>query len=189
MRPFYRVLLLLLLFPPFVAAAAGWFAAPSFLHPARRLLTPDLIREADASFADTGTHREGLLVRAPDGALLHGWKVRPANPNGSWILAFHGVADNRVGVVSQSEFLLRAGYNVVMMDARAHGESEGPIATYGWLERNDTRAVIDALLTREYPEHILALGESMGVAIAVESAAVDPRDRSGRRRGFFRQSR
>ena len=64
------------------------------------------------------------------------------------MLLFHGVADNRVGVIGQSEFLLRAGYSVVMMDARAHGASEGQIATYGWLERNDTRAILDALLAQ-----------------------------------------
>src|SRR6202171_6519510 len=82
---------------------------------------------------------------------LRGWKVRPKNPNGSWVLLFHGVADNRIGVIGQSEFLLRAGYSVVMMDARAHGVSGGPIATYGWLERNDTRAIIEALLA---PDHV-----------------------------------
>jgi uncharacterized protein len=59
-----------------------------------------------------------------------------------------------VGVIGQSEFLLRAGYGVIMMDARGHGASEGPIATYGWLERNDTRAVIDALVSSEAPSDI-----------------------------------
>ncbi len=115
------------------------------------------------------------MVRASDGALLHGWKVVPANPNGSWILAFHGVADNRAGIVGQSEILLRAGYSVVMMDARAHGESEGAMATYGWLERNDTRAVVDVLVSAEHPKHIFALGESMGAGIALQSAGVDSR--------------
>jgi pimeloyl-ACP methyl ester carboxylesterase len=62
-----------------------------------------------------------------------------------------------------------------MMDARAHGESGGPMATYGWLERNDTRAIIDALEVAEHPRHIFALGESMGAGIAVQSAAVDNR--------------
>jgi pimeloyl-ACP methyl ester carboxylesterase len=101
-----------------------------------------------------------------------------------------------------------------MMDARAHGASEGPIATYGWLERNDTKAIIDALILNEVgryadeqirsgkwklvkedqlsaadlrkpvqtpdprpgtPEHIFALGESMGAGIALQSAAADPR--------------
>jgi alpha-beta hydrolase superfamily lysophospholipase len=148
-RRLIRILLILLLFPPLLAALAGWLVGPGFLHPIRRQLTPDLIREADASLAVTKSQREDFNVRAPDGVLLRGWKVRPPIPNGSWVLLFHGVADNRVGVIGQSEFLLRAGYSVVMMDARAHGASEGPMATYGWLERNDTRAILDALILTE----------------------------------------
>ena len=197
-RRLIRIALILLLFPPLLAAVAGWLSGPAFLHPIRRHLTPGLIREADASFAVTGATREDFDVRAPDGAPLRGWKVRPKNPNGSWVLLFHGVADNRIGVVGLSEFLLRAGYSVVMMDARAHGASGGPIATYGWLERSDTRAIIDALLAdpsvrRAQPApvastssftsftsspssfHIFALGESMGAGIALQSAAGDPR--------------
>jgi len=175
LRRALRILLILLLFPPFLAAVGGWLAGPAFLHPIRRELGPDLIREADASFAVTGATREEFDVRAPDGALLRGWKVRPRNPNGSWVLLFHGVADNRVGVIGHSELLLRAGYSVVMMDARAHGASDGPIATYGWLERSDTRAIIDALESAEHPQHLFALGESMGAGIALQSAAADPR--------------
>jgi len=174
-RRLLRIALILLLFPPLLAAVAGWLAAPAFLHPIRRELTPDLIREAEASFAVTGATREDFDVRAPDGAPLRGWKVRPKNPDGTWVLLFHGVADNRVGVIGQSEFLLRDGYSVVMMDARAHGASGGPIATYGWLERNDTRAIIDALESSEHPRHIFALGESMGAGIVLQSAAADPR--------------
>ena len=203
-RRLIRIALILLLFPPLLSAIGGWLFAPAFLTPLRRELTPDLIREADVSFATTNSHREEFDVRAPDGVLLRGWKVRPPNPNGSWVLLFHGVADNRIGVVGQSEFLLRAGYSVVMMDARAHGASEGPIATYGWLERNDTHAIIDALLADRSvvaarqssmppasssapftsvtssvpstsPFHLFALGESMGAGIVLQSAAVDPR--------------
>lgn len=191
-RRIVRVTLILLFLPPVLAAVAGWLVAPAYLDPLRRELTPDLIREADVSFALTHADRERFDVRAPDGALLRGWKVTPPNPDGSWVLLFHGVADNRVGVSGQAELLLRAGYSVVMMDARAHGASEGSIATYGWLERNDTRAAIDALfhdaeqrcLSTRYhgagnpcplPRHIFALGESMGAGIALESAASDPR--------------
>jgi alpha-beta hydrolase superfamily lysophospholipase len=194
-RRLIRIALILLLFPPLLAAVAGWLAGPAFLHPIRRELTPDLIREADASFAVTGATRDDFEVTAPDGAILRGWKVHPKNPNGSWVLVFHGVADNRVGVIGQSEFLLRAGYSIVMMDARAHGASGGPIATYGWLERNDTRAIIDALFYSENHKyiirqmsinpdlpllprpamHIFALGESMGAGIVLQSAGADPR--------------
>jgi alpha-beta hydrolase superfamily lysophospholipase len=162
-RRLIRILLILLLLPPILAGVAGWLVAPGFLHPIRRELTPDLIREADASFAHSGGHREDFNVRAPDGVLLRGWIVRPDQSNGNWVLLFHGVADNRVGVIGQSEFLLRAGYSVVMMDARAHGASEGQLATYGWLERNDTKAVLDALLTSE---NALSSPNSVGAGLA-----------------------
>jgi fermentation-respiration switch protein FrsA (DUF1100 family) len=150
-RRLIRIALILLVFPPVLAAVAGWLAAPGFLHPLRRELTADLIREADASLAVTHSAREDFNVRAADGVILRGWKLVPPNPHGDWVLLFHGVADNRVGVIGQSEFLLRAGYSIVMMDARAHGASAGPIATYGWLERQDTKAVIDALLASLVP--------------------------------------
>lgn len=175
MRLLVRWLVILLVFPPALAALAGLLVAPAYLHPLRHELTPDLVREADAAFAHVHATKENFSVRAADGTLLQGWKVRPAAPNGSWVLLFHGVADNRVGVTGQAEFLLRAGYSVAMMDARAHGESGGAMATYGWLERDDTRAILDALAASEHPAHIFALGESMGAGIALQSAAADPR--------------
>src|SRR5215467_11475211 len=191
-RRLIRIALIWLLLPPVLAAVAGWMVAPWYLKPIRRELTADLVHEADTSFAVSHADRQDFDVRAPDGVMLRGWKVTPPSPNGSWVLLFHGVADNRVGVIGQLEFLLRAGYSVVMMDARGHGASEGSIATYGWLERNDTKAVIDALNADFMqrcaaiqwhglggpvcaPNHIFALGESMGAGIALQSAAADPR--------------
>jgi len=185
-RRLIRIALLLLLFPPLLAAVLGWLAGPSFLHPVRLVFTVADVREADDTFNYIGAHREDFDVRAPDGVLLRGWKVRAKNPNGNWVLVFHGVADNRMGVMGQAEILLRAGYSVVMMDARAHGASEGAMATYGWLERQDTRAIIDALFSSESSAsltssasstsgHLFALGESMGAGIALQSAAIDPR--------------
>jgi len=175
MNRLIRIALILILFPAFLSAVGGWFAGPMFLHPMKRALTADLIREADESFKHTHGRREDFVVRAPDGAVLRGWKVHAENPNGSWVLLFHGVSDNRVGVIGQSEFLLQNGYNVVMMDTRCHGESGGEIATYGWLERKDASAVIDALEASEKPQHLFVLGESMGAGIALQTAGADPR--------------
>jgi fermentation-respiration switch protein FrsA (DUF1100 family) len=175
MTKLVRILVILLLFPAALAAVGGWLSGPLFLHPMKRHLTAELIREADASFAHTGGQVEDFTVRAPDGVLLHGWKVRAAKPNGCWVLLFHGVGDNRIGVIGQSEPLLQGGYSVVMMDGRAHGESEGSIATYGWLEVKDVSAVIDLLDQSEKPQHLFALGESMGAGVALQAAGGDPR--------------
>lgn len=174
-----RVLLILavavIVLTPVAADLAGGAIGGGILHPMRRPLTPALIADADEHFARVHAQREEFDVRAGDGALLHGWKVRPREPDGDWVLLFHGVSDNRDGMAGHAEMLLRHGYSVVMMDARAHGASEGPMATYGWMERNDTRAVIGALLEKDTPHCLFALGESMGAAIALQSAGIEPR--------------
>jgi len=157
---------------------AGEGIGSGILHPARRALTPELVAQADQAFTRAGAMREDFIVTAPGGARLRGWKVRAAHPNGDWVLLFHGVSDNRAGMIGQAEMLLRHGYCVVMMDARGSGESEGPMVTYGWLERNDTRAIVDALVATEglpASTNIFASGESMGAAVALQSAGVELR--------------
>jgi dipeptidyl aminopeptidase/acylaminoacyl peptidase len=156
-----------------LTGAAGYFIGPAILHPMN--LHPERTAQTEAMLARTGATKENFEVRAPDGVTLKGWKVRAAQPNGDWILVLHGVSDNRTGNLGHAEFLLRNGYNVVMMDSRAHGESGGAMVTYGWLERHDTVAVIDALMSSEKVAHLGALGVSMGAANALQSAAIDPR--------------
>lgn len=175
MRVLLRVVVIAVFLAALLAAIVGWMAGPAFLHPLHRELTPELVQAAASTFDEIHAHRDEFDVTAPDGVPLRGWKVRPAAPNGSWVLLFHGVADNRIGVLGHARLLLLAGYGVVMMDSRCHGASGGPIATYGWLERRDTSAVLDALNASEHPVHIFALGESMGAGIALQSAGSDPR--------------
>jgi uncharacterized protein len=92
-------------------------------------------------------------------------------------------------MLAHAEFLLTAGYGVVMMDARAHGESGGAMSTYGYLERYDSRVIVDALESSDKPRHIFALGESMGAAVALQSAAVEPRIEEVVAEGAFRNLR
>jgi hypothetical protein len=170
-----KAVFVLLVLLPLVAAGAGTLLAGGMLHPMKRELTAEQVRQADEALARVQAEREEFDMRAPDGALLRGWKVRPPNPNGDWVLLFHGVSDNRVGVMGHAEFLLRNGYGVLMMDSRAHGASEGDKATYGWLERDDTRAIAAALVASEPVHCFFLLGESMGASIALQAAAVEPR--------------
>jgi pimeloyl-ACP methyl ester carboxylesterase len=175
MKRMVRILMILLLFPALLSVVAGWMGAPGFLHPEKRALTPDMVRDADVTFAQIGARRQEFDVRAPDGAMLRGWKVRAAEPNGAWVLVFHGVADNRYGTEEHARMLLQNGYSVVMMDSRAHGASGGEMASYGWLERKDTSAVIDQLERTEHPGDLYALGISMGAGIALQAAGSDAR--------------
>jgi len=158
---------------PFIAAYVGASIGGGILHPAR--LSRMRLAETDQMLQRTGATRLDFNVRASDGVTLKGWKVRPPAPNTDWVLLFHGVSDNRTGVIGHAEFLLRHGYCVLMMDSRDHGESGGDMATYGWKERYDTVAIANALYASEKVRHLYALGVSMGGAIALQSAAVEPR--------------
>ena len=157
------------------SALVGEMMGPGVLHPMVRSVTPESVQESERQFRTIGATIENFNVTASDGVSLRGWKVRPASPNRDWVLLFHGVSDNRTGMTGQAKLLLRHGYGVAMMDSRAHGESGGNMATYGWLERRDTVAIVNALEAAEEPRGIFALGSSMGAAIALQSAAVEPR--------------
>ena len=158
---------------PLLAAYVGASIGGGILHPMR--LNRMRLDETQAMLARTGATKEDFTAAATDGVQLRGWKVRPPAPNGDWVLLYHGVSDNCTGDIGHAEFLLRHGYSLVMMDARAHGESGGDMATYGWKERHDTVAVTNVLYSSEKVRHLYALGVSMGAAIALQSAAIEPR--------------
>jgi hypothetical protein len=171
-RLFYLILAILCLLPA-AAAVIGAQLSSVILHPAN--LNPDRHQQTTEMLARTGASKEDLEVTAKDGAILRGWKVQPKDPNGDWVLLYHGISDNRTGNLGHAEFLLTNRYSLVMMDSRAHGQSGGAMATYGWKERGDTRQIVDALYASESVHHLYALGVSMGAAIALQSAAVEPR--------------
>ncbi|HVO80298.1 MAG TPA: alpha/beta hydrolase [Terriglobales bacterium] len=173
MRRFLQIAIALLVLIPLAAALAGLLIGPGILHPTN--LNPERLQQTAEMLQRASATKEDFEVQAPDGAVLRGWKVRPAVPSGDWVLLFHGVSDNRTGMLGAAEFLLRHRYSVVMMDARAHGHSGGQMATYGWTERYDTVAITQALFSTERVRHLYALGVSMGAAIALQSAAVEPR--------------
>src|ERR1700678_3072908 len=173
MRRLFYLFLALLSLLPVAAAIIGAQLSSVILHPG--IHNPDRRQQTAEMLQRTGATKEDLEVTAQDGTILRGWKIRPKNPNGDWVLLYHGISDNRTGNLGHAEFLLDSGYSVVMMDSRAHGQSGGDMATYGWKERNDTRAIVAALYAGESVRHLYALGVSMGAAIALQSAAVEPR--------------
>jgi uncharacterized protein len=165
--------IIFLLLVPVLAGLVGNAIGPGVLHPAR--LNPERLEQAREMLRRTRARSEDFVVQTGSNVELHGWKVRAAEPNGNWVLLFHGVSDNRTGVLGAADLLLRHGLSVVMMDSRAHGESGGDMATYGWKERYDTVSIANALYASENVRRLFALGVSMGGAIALQSAAVEPR--------------
>jgi alpha-beta hydrolase superfamily lysophospholipase len=143
------------------------------LHPPRRPVT-----DLDETFAREGAARlpaqlTNATITTADGLTLRAWLIHPENSDGSAVLLLHGVADSRLGVTGQAELLLRHGYTVLMPDSRAHGTSDGLVATYGLLERDDIHRWVVWLRASEHPRCVFGLGESMGAAQLLQSLSAE----------------
>jgi len=174
---------------PLLSALAGLILGPTVLHPFRHRLSVRQAAQADQLFTSLNAAREDFVVRANDGTILDGWKARPVHPNGDWVLLLHGRSHNRSAMLPYAQFLVAAGYSVVMMDARAHGNSGGSMSTYGQLEIFDMHTIVKSLESTEKVGHLFALGESMGAAVSLQSPAFAPQIEAVVAEGAFRNLR
>jgi len=149
------------------------FVADGTLHPAR---LPQK-KEAEITMREIALHLdsgfEDVSITTQDGVTLRAWTIQPHRGNGDAVILLHGLGDNRVGMTGYAQLLLAHGFTVLLPDARAHGASGGELATYGLLERNDTREWFDFLVTQDHPHCIFGFGESMGAAELLQSLAVE----------------
>ncbi len=111
-----------------------------------------------------------------DGVELAYWDKGEGKP----ILLLHGfTASSEINWESSgiAENLVKSGRRVVMMDARGHGESDKPHASYSYWNRamaQDVGGLAEYLMLYDYD----ILGYSMGAKVAIESAHMFGRIRS-----------
>ena len=79
-------------------------------------------------------------------------------------MLLHGAGSTRSDVLDEAAVLSEAGFGVLMVDARGHGESGGRAMDFGWHGDADIEAATSYLLTRSdvEPDRIGVVGLSMG---------------------------
>lgn len=126
------------------------------------------------------TSEEFSVTTSKEGYRLYGWFIRAEGIAKGTIIYLHGVGDNKMSGLPLARVFHDHGYHVVMYDSRAHGESEGCYCTFGYYEKHDVGIVIDWIRERERREgeaskKIGVFGTSMGAAIAIQAASIEPR--------------
>jgi dipeptidyl aminopeptidase/acylaminoacyl peptidase len=152
------------------------FVTEGALHIWQRTAPPTVF--AEALSRQTGASWDAVQVAAGDGVVLDGWLFTPRPYNGAAVIALHGVADTRLGMMAHAGFLVRAGYTVLVPDCRGHGSSGGGIITYGIREADDVHRWADLLLRRTGIHRLYGIGQSMGASILLESLPREPRFRA-----------
>jgi dipeptidyl aminopeptidase/acylaminoacyl peptidase len=151
--------------------------AANKLTVAQRMFTDDNPQKHGMSYEDV------TLSARIDGLKIAAWYIpaylnQPAEKSPA-IVMVHGWNASRTNAFNQhfldlAENLHEAGFTLLMIDLRGHGQSEDSHFTFGRLERRDVLAAVDYLVQRGHqPGKIGLLGTSMGAASVIGAAAED----------------
>lgn len=172
------VLLLFILFFLLFASLVIFVIGPVMLmQPYRR--TIDYYRRYTSILhpSDLGMPAEEFILKTAEGIPLSCWLIRaPVRAKGT-IISMHGVSECKIVGIPMARALYDCGFNVLLYDSRRHGDSGGSFCTYGFYEKHDPTMIINALESRAdlYLGKIGLFGASMGAAVAIQTAAIDPR--------------
>ncbi len=122
--------------------------------------------------AEVGLDYREVGLRSSDGLSLSAWWVGRDGSSRAAVLV-HGWGGDRsdLHVVETALAYHRAGFNVLMLDLRAHGKSEGERVTVGYQEARDVRGALSWLEERGFePEDVVLHGWSLGGAAVVRAA-------------------
>ena len=104
--------------------------------------------------------------------------VVPAQELGT-ILILHDYASQKESLSPWAYVLAQAGYRVVLVDLRGHGQSSGQTISYGKFETADLKRVLDYVARhRGGARKVGVLGVGYGAHLALHWAAQDPRVRT-----------
>jgi pimeloyl-ACP methyl ester carboxylesterase len=127
-----------------------------------------------------GLEYEALAIPARvDGLSIAAWYI-PSAENQRAIILVHGYNNSRTNgfldeFVQFAADLHQAGFSVMMIDLRGHGESAEARFTFGIKERRDVLGAVDWLESRGYQAgKIGVLGYSLGAGSIIGAAAEEP---------------
>lgn len=159
----------------------GFYAAGEVIKPNRVLIDPN-----NTPARVNLNYEEVRLKSRGDNVDIAGWYI-PSDENRRVILIVHGRNANRTAILDEGssekghlpDFALalhNAGFSVMAIDLRGHGDSGPSVWSFGIRERNDVLGAVDWLAEKGYqPGSIGAYGLSLGSAASIGAAFEDPR--------------
>lgn len=108
---------------------------------------------------------EEVVIKSNDNLNLKG-VYHNVYPNSKKVIIInHGYTANRYVGYQFTDVFFEEGYNVLLIDMRSHGESDGKFASYGYNEANDIGCWVKYIKNRVGNDAYIGLhGQSMGAA-------------------------
>jgi fermentation-respiration switch protein FrsA (DUF1100 family) len=165
-KPFYRRILSL-----FLSILLGYVLVLALVRTfeSRLIFFPNYPSRLDGDWHPRGLNVEDVWLTASDGVKLHAWWI-PDERARFTFLAFHGNASNIANRAPAYEFLHGTHVNVLALEYRGYGRSEGKPNEAGVYR--DAEAAYDYLVNSKGIDRrtIISFGQSLGTAVATHLA-------------------
>lgn len=86
------------------------------------------------------------------------------------VILYHPLSTNKLRVSAEAEEFRKWGYNVFLIDFRAHGSSDGNNTTIGYREAEEVKLAYDYIAAKG-EKNIILWGASMGAVAIIKSVA------------------
>jgi uncharacterized protein len=116
---------------------------------------------------------EDVWLTTKDGVRLHAWFFKSVRgPADATVIYFHGNAGNITDVVWVAEDLVGRGFDVLLLDYRGYGQSDGESSDEAGLYADGDAALNYVIQARQVaPNRVVLYGQSLGTVVATDLAA------------------
>jgi uncharacterized protein len=119
-----------------------------------------------------GTPAEDVWIPAPDGSELHALYLPAKSAPRATMLFLHGNAENLSSHIHAVSWLPAQGYNVLALDYRGFGRSQGRASVEAIHE--DAAAALAWLAARDAETPLIVYGQSLGASVALRTVVESP---------------
>ena len=100
---------------------------------------------------------------------IDGWYADRDTAN-ACVIFLHGVTNNKGVLLKEANEFKKRGYNILLIDFRAHGLSEGKKSSFGFKESDEAEKAFQ-FAQQKGNKTIIVYGSSLGAAVAIKAAA------------------
>lgn len=117
--------------------------------------------------------KKEVKVTSQDGLSLSGYVLDTHPDSRQWVIIVHGYTVSLHVSAQYVDLFQEEGFNVLLVDQRRHGNSEGVYTTYGYHEKYDLQAWVAWLLNNYGSDLTIGLhGQSFGGGTVLEYLAI-----------------
>lgn len=117
--------------------------------------------------------KKEVQITSRDGLTLGGYVLEPFPGNKRWVIIVHGYTVSLHVSAQYVDMFKQEGFNILLINQRRHGNSQGKYTTYGYYEKYDVECWVNWLLHTYGDDCMIGLhGQSFGGGTVLEYLAI-----------------